>query len=241
MIRLGRTFAVALLLMALMPGMALAGESDDHPLASLPSEYAPALEAAAAQLGVSSEQLTSASGEELESLLCSKLDQSSVNQFAARATAALNDASLKDVENLSAAQHAQLEARLPSLIRELEAKYCTTAAGGDGVRTDVAAGSGADASGSAGSASGDAGSGGSAAAASGSGGSGSAASGSADSASGGAAAGTTSDSGIPVPNRVDTGGGGAADGQLLPLAFGGLFAALFGLFGVGVMRRQQDA
>ncbi|CAN5912727.1 hypothetical protein BH23ACT10_BH23ACT10_09230 [soil metagenome] len=201
MIRLGRLIAVALLLTALIPGVAFAGESDDNPLAGLPDQYEPAVDAAASQLGVSAEELTSASRDELESLLCSKLDESSVEEIAAGAKEALADAPDKDLEKLSADQRAQLEARLPSMIRELEAEYCATS---NTVDDDDDA----------------------------------AADGSSDSDSDSDA---TSESGIPVPNRVDTGGGGAADGPLVPLAFGALFAGLFGLFGVGVTRRQTTS
>lgn len=221
MIRLGRMFAVALLLSALMPGIALAGPSDERPLAELPSEYAPALDAAAKQLGVSADKLTSASGDELETLLCSKLDESSAEEIAAGAKEALANAPESELKKLNAGQRAQLAARLPSFIMELEAKYCTTSNGAGG-----ASGGGGDAA---------AGAGDSGGSESGSEGSGSEGSGSASSGSGA----TTTDSGIPVPNRVDTGGGGAADGALVPLVFGGLFASLFGLFGVGLVRRQH--
>ncbi|MBW3604823.1 MAG: hypothetical protein KY460_07930 [Actinobacteria bacterium] len=202
MIRLGRMLAVTLLLTALMSGVALAGESDDHPLADLPKEYAPALDAAASQLGVSSADLTSASRDELESLLCSKLEKSSAEEIAAGAKQALADAPEEQLKDLSEAQRAQLEARLPSIIAELESEYCATSATAD----DHGDSDSDDDGSSAGSDSGT----------------------------------TTSESGIPVPTRVDTGGGGAADGLLVPAAFGGLFAALFGLFGVGMMRRQHD-
>lgn len=198
MIRLGRLIAVALLLTALIPGVAFAGESDDNPLAGLPSQYEPAVDAAAAQLGVSAEELTSASRDELESLLCSKLDESSAEEIAAGAKEALANAPEEDLKKLSADQRAQLEARLPSLIKELEAEYCTTSNTVDDDDDAAADGSGSDS---------DA---------------------------------TTSESGIPVPNRVDTGGGGAADAPLVPLVFGGLFAGLFGLFGVGLTRRQTN-
>lgn len=208
MIRLGRLLAVALLLTALIPGLALAAESDDHPLAGLPKEYKPVVAAAASQLGVSADELESASDSELESLLCSKLKESSVEEIAAGAKKALADAPKKDLKHLSDAQRSQLEARLPGLIRELEAKYCTTATTTSDT-TDSDDEGGATHSDS-------------------------------DEASGSTGS-TTSESGIPVPNRVDTGGGGAADGVTVPVAFGALFASLFGLFGVGVMRRQQES
>lgn len=194
--------ATALLLLALLPGFALAAESDEQPLAGLPSEYGPALGAAADQLGVSADELEAASSDELESLLCSKLEESSRDELVAGAKTALASAPQPELQNLSADEQAKLEARLPSLIEELDAKYCSTASAADG-----ASGAGGD---------------------------------SADGGSGGSGSGAaTSDSGVPVPNRVDTGGGGAADGALVPLAFGGLFASLFGLLGVGVVRRRH--
>ncbi len=48
------------------------------------------------------------------------------------------------------------------------------------------------------------------------------------------------DDDIPVPTRVDTGGGGAATAAGAPALFGAVFAALFGLFGVGVTARRRD-
>lgn len=210
LIRLGRMLAVALLLTALMSGVALAGESDDHPLADLPKEYAPALDAAASQLGLTSADLTSASRDELESLLCSKLETSSTDEIAAAAKQALADAPEEQLKDLSDAQRAQLEARLPSIIAELEAEYCTTSATADDDDGDSDGADDGDHDDDGSSAGSDSGT-------------------------------TTSESGIPAPTRVDTGGGGAADGLLVPAVFGGLFAALFGLFGVGVMRRQHDA
>jgi hypothetical protein len=44
---------------------------------------------------------------------------------------------------------------------------------------------------------------------------------------------------VPVPERVNTGGGGADDDRTLPLAFGGLFAALFGAVGITVTGRRS--
>jgi hypothetical protein len=44
---------------------------------------------------------------------------------------------------------------------------------------------------------------------------------------------------IETPTRVDTGGGGAAGAAGAPVAFGAVFAALFGLFGVAVTGRRR--
>lgn len=174
--RLGRMLAAVLLVMAVaVPGVAAADESDDAPLSELPSEYEPALDAAADQLGVAPEELKSASREELTALLCDKLDETSPDELAAEVSEALDEAP----EELSEEQRAELERRLPALISQLETEYCASDEGDDADE-------------------------------------------------------------IPVPSRIDTGGGGAATGAAMPLAFGALFAALFGLFGVGAVGRRRE-
>jgi hypothetical protein len=51
-----------------------------------------------------------------------------------------------------------------------------------------------------------------------------------------------SDDDVPTPNRVDAGGGGVDEaGTTAPLVFGGIFAALFGLFGIAIIGMRRRA
>lgn len=183
--RLGRVLvAASLVLMVSAPGVAAAGESDDSPLSKVPEQYQPMVEVAAEELGVSPEELRSASRDELQSLVCSELESRSTSQLVADVEAALESSPPKEYQELSEAERGQLVEQLPAIIGQLEGEYCETGA-----------------------------------------------------------AGSSDDSGddeIPVPTRVDTGGGGAAAAGGAPAVFGAVFAALFGLFGVGVTARRRD-
>lgn len=122
--RLGRILAAALLvLMVLLPGAALAAESG-NPLAELPPEYEPAVDAAAKEFGVDAEELKSASRSELEDLLCGELQALSAEEIAKKAKAAIDDLPAADREKLTPARIAQLESQLPALMVALEADLC---------------------------------------------------------------------------------------------------------------------
>ena len=201
---LGRMLVAALLLAVIvLPTAAMAGEPEDAPLSDVPGAYEPALRAAAEGLGLSYDELTSASEDELQTLLCDKLDETPTDQIVAEARAALDEAPEEELAELSDAERAQLIANLPAIIAQVESQYCQdggedTATGGDEAgddETDAGAGASGDD--------------------------------------------TASASDIPVPTRVDTGGGGAGDAGMVPVAFGALFAALFGLVGVGVTLRRS--
>lgn len=188
--RIGRMLAAALLVMALaVPGVAAADESEEAPLSEMPAEYEQVLDAAAAALGVTPEELKSASRDELATLLCDKLDATSPEQLAAEAQDVLEQGD--GLEQLSEAERAQLEGQLPTLISQLESEYCASDDSDDSA-DDTGSDDDAD------------------------------------------------DDAIPVPSRIDTGGGGAAAGGAMPLAFGALFAALFGLFGIGAVGRRRE-
>jgi hypothetical protein len=50
------------------------------------------------------------------------------------------------------------------------------------------------------------------------------------------------DDDVPVPNEVQAGAGGVTGaGSTAPLIFGGVFAALFGLFGVAIIGMRRRA
>jgi hypothetical protein len=54
------------------------------------------------------------------------------------------------------------------------------------------------------------------------------------------AANDEADDEAPVPDRVESGGGGLTDaGATVPLAFGGIFAALFGVFGIATIGKRR--
>jgi hypothetical protein len=185
---LGRVLVAALLVLtAMVPAAALAQEASDEPLSDVPSTYEPALRAAAEGLGLSYDELTAASEEELQSVLCAKFDELSTEDIVAQARAALAEASDGALAGLSDDERTQLEANLPTIIGQVESEYC--AAGG--------------------------------------------------SSSGDARAEERTTGDIPVPNRVDTGGGGAGGAGAVPMAFGLLFATLFGLVGIGVTGRRS--
>jgi hypothetical protein len=190
--------AALLLVVIVLPTAAMAGEPEDAPLSDVPGAYEPALRAAAEGLGLSYDELTSASEDELQTLLCDTLDGTSTDQIVAQAKAAMDEAPEEELAELSDAERAQLIANLPAIIAQVESQYCDddAAAGGDEAdddETDADAGASGD-----------------------------------DAAS---------DGDIPVPTRVDTGGGGTGDAGMVPVAFGALFATLFGLVGVGVTVR----
>jgi len=179
---LGRMLVAALLLLAVvLPTAAVAGEPDESPLSEVPGAYEPALRAAAEGLGLSYDELMSASEDELQAMLCDELDATPTDEIVAQARAALDEA--PELAELGDAEREQLIEDLPTIIAQVESRYCD-----DGATTgdDEAA----------------------------------------------------SDGDIPVPTRVDTGGGGAGGAGVVPVAFGALFAALFGLVGVGVTARR---
>lgn len=187
--------AVALLALTVaVPSVAAAEESDDAPLSEVPAKYQAVIEVAAQELGVSASELQSASRQELQDLLCSKLDSTPTDELVADVKQALEEAPPAALADTSDAELAQLEAQLPTIIAQIEDQYC------DGADEEAGA----------------------------------------DEAAGGAGT-DESDSGIPTPSRIDTGGGGAAAAGGAPFAFGGLFAALFGLFGIGLMGRRRKA
>jgi hypothetical protein len=188
--------AASLVLMVFAPGSAVAGESDDSPLSKVPEQYQPMVDVAAEELGVSSEDLESASPGDLRSLVCAELESRSTSQLVADVQAALEASPPKEYQDLSEAEREQLEQQLPTLIGQIEGEYCETSAAGSSDDSDADDGSDA---------------------------------------------GDDRDGEIPVPTRVDTGGGGAAAAGGAPVLFGVLFAALFGLFGVGVTARRRDA
>lgn len=171
--------------MVAAPGVAAAGESDDSPLSKVPEQYQPIVDVAAEELGVSADELRSASRDELQSLVCAELESRSTSDLVADVEAALEASPPKEYRELSDAQREQLVQQLPTLIGQLEGEYCETSASDDAADADA-------------------------------------------------------DDDIPVPTRVDTGGGGAATAAGAPALFGAVFAALFGLFGVGVTARRRD-
>lgn len=192
--------AALLVLTVLLPTVAAAQESDDAPLSDVPSQYVPALRAAAQGLGLSYDELTSASEDELQELLCSKLDETPTDEIVAEARKALDEAPDDELAELSDAERRQLEANLPVIIAQIESQYCDAATtSGDDAATSGDETAGGDTS--------------------------------TDDAS--------EDGDIPVPTRIDTGGGGTGGTGMVPVAFGTLFAALFGLVGVGVTGRRS--
>lgn len=213
---------VVLLLAALMlPAAALAQEADGPPLADVPAAYEPALQLAAQQLGLSYDELRSASREELQQTLCAALDRTTHEQVVADARAALDSATDEQLAALSASERQRLHTNLPAIVAAVDREYCDEAAtGDDGEATPSGGADAADAVDETG-ATPDADEG---------------ATGDAGEADDDAV--TTVDD-IPVPNRVDTGGGGAGDGQQLPAAFGALFATLFGALGVAATARRR--
>jgi hypothetical protein len=185
-------FAVAVMALAVaMPGVASAQQSD-NPLSEVPAEYEPVLDAAAGELGVSADKLQSASREELQQLLCSELEGQSKQDVLARVRAAMKQVPDEQLEGLSQAERQQLEARLPTLITQLQAA-CDDGPVGDTEQADDASDDESDDDGS-------------------------------------------------VPDRVDSGAGGVTDaGAAAPIIFGGLFAALFGLFGIAIVGPRRRA
>jgi len=188
---LGRMLVAALLLLAVvLPTAAVAGEPDESPLSEVPGAYEPALRAAAEGLGLSYDELMSASEDELQAMLCDELDATPTDEIVAQARVALDEA--PELAELGDAEREQLIEDLPAIIAQVESQYCDDGATTGDDEADGAAG--------------------------------------ADDAA--------SDGDIPVPTRVDTGGGGAGGAGVVPVAFGALFAALFGLVGVGVTARR---
>ena len=183
--------AVAMMALAVaVPGVASAQQSD-NPLSDVPAEYEPVLDAAAGELGVSADKLQSASREELQQLLCSELEGQSEQDVLARVHAAMNQVPDEQLEGLSQAERQQLEARLPTLIMQLQAA-CDDGAVSDTEQADDASSD------------------------------------------------DESDDDGSVPERVDAGAGGMTDaGAAAPIIFGGLFAALFGLFGIAIVGTRR--
>jgi hypothetical protein len=113
--------AAALLVLAVaVPGVAAAEEkASEKPLSDVPSEYEPALDAVAQELGVSSDDLKGASKEELQKLLCAHIDELTVEEVLALAEPALAD--------LTAEERAQVEEQLPLLWDKLKSDVCVHA------------------------------------------------------------------------------------------------------------------
>lgn len=125
--RLGRVLAAALLASAVVvPGVAAA--STDNPLSELPSEYEPALDMTAEELGVAPDELKDSSQEELLTLLCAELEGTSADDAVSRVRKALDSASSDDLGGLSESEVAKLEAQLPMLIAQLKTA-CADSAG----------------------------------------------------------------------------------------------------------------
>ena len=210
---LGRMLVAALMVLTVvLPTAAAAGEPEKRPLSDVPSEYAPALRAVAEGLGLSYDELTSASKDELQTLLCDTLDETSTDEIVARARAALDDAPDEELAKLGDAEREQLMAKLPAIIERVASRYCDDDDAKKDDADDDAKKDDADD----------------------------------DAKKDDADDDTRKDDGddvasgdIPVPTRVDTGGGGAGGAGMVPAAFGALFAALFGLVGVGVTGRRS--
>jgi hypothetical protein len=128
--------AVALMaLAAMVPGVASAGESD-NPLAKVPDQYEPALEAAANELGVSADKLKSASKKELQKLLCAELEGESAADVSARVKAAMEEVPAEELEGLSGPERQQLEAQLPVLVSQIK-EACEESGVSDTEETDA--------------------------------------------------------------------------------------------------------
>jgi hypothetical protein len=184
---------LAVVLMALtiaVPGVASAG--DKNPLSEVPPEFEPAVDAVAAELGISADSLKSASREELQTLLCSELEGESADDVAARVQKALDEIPESELEGVSEVERQAVESQLPSIIADIKAA-CEESGVSDTEETDD---SGAE----------------------------------------------ESDDDVPTPSQVDAGGGGVDQaGTTAPLVFGGIFAALFGLFGVAIIGMRRRA
>jgi hypothetical protein len=183
--------AVALMaLAAAVPGVASAEESD-NPLSQVPDKYEPVLDAAAGELGVSSDKLKSASKKELQQLLCSELEGESAADVSARVKAAMEEVPDEQLEGLSQAERQQLEAQLPVLISQIK-NACADSGVSEAEEADDAS--------------------------------------------------DADDDDVPVPDRIDAGAGGVTGtGSTAPLIFGGVFAALFGLFGIAIIGMRRRA
>jgi hypothetical protein len=184
--------AAALLVLAVMvPGTAAA--ANDNPLSNVPEQYDPAIAAAAGELGVSADELKNASRDELQKLICTELEDVSSDELTARVQNALSEVPEEQLADLSEAERAQLEARLPGLISQLKSA-CETSAVDDAEDTDAEA------------------------------------------------ADDEADDDAAVPERVDAGGGGlTGSSATAPLLFGGIFAALFGMFGIATVGKRRRA
>jgi hypothetical protein len=128
---------LTVVLMALtiaVPGVASAA-ADENPLSEVPPEFEPAVEAVAAELGVTADDLQSASREELQTMLCAELEGESADEAAARVKSALDDAEL---ENVSEVERQAVESQLPQIISEVK-KACDESAVADTEETDDSA------------------------------------------------------------------------------------------------------
>lgn len=112
----------ALLLLALVPGVASATDAE-QPLAEVPAEYDPALEAAQQELGTDLD-LRSATRAELETLFCEELAGLTADEVAARADDVLASIPEEDLEELTPEDRAAIEAQLPTLLATLKADLC---------------------------------------------------------------------------------------------------------------------
>jgi hypothetical protein len=177
-----RLCIVAALLVALLLPTAALAQDADAPLSQVPDEYVPALRLVAGELGLSYDELATASADELRSALCTQLDATSDEQLVAETRAALADVPDSQLQALSDAERVQLDENLPRIITGIRTDYCAPAADAAKKVGDV-----------------------------------------------------------PVPQRVETGGGGAGDAdRALPLVFGALFGALFGAVGITLTGRRRS-
>jgi hypothetical protein len=185
--------AVALMALTIaVPGVASA-TGDENPLSEIPPQYEPALEAVAAELGVSADSLQSASREELQTMLCSELEGESAEEAAARVKSALADIPDSELEGVSEVEREAIESQLPEIVSEVKTA-CEESGVSDTEETDDSAEEADE-----------------------------------------------SDDDVPTPNRVDAGGGGNEASTSAPLVFGGIFAGLFGLFGVAIIGMRRRA
>ncbi|HEX6255747.1 MAG TPA: hypothetical protein VFZ70_08035 [Euzebyales bacterium] len=178
----GRTLIVATLLVALLVPTAALAQDAGTPLSQVPDEYEPALRLVADELGVSYDDLATASAGELQGALCTQLDATSTDELVADTRTALAQVPDSQLQALSDAERARLDENLPGIIARIETEYCAGAGEAPRKVGDV-----------------------------------------------------------PVPERVDTGGGGTGDDAALPLAFGALFATLFGAVGITLTGRRGRA
>jgi hypothetical protein len=136
--RLGRMLAVVLMALTVaVPGMASAA-GDKNPLSEVPPEFQPAVDAVAAELGISADSLKNASREELQTLLCSELEGESADDVAARVQKALDEIPESQFEGVSEVERQAVESQLPTIIADMK-KACKESGVSDAEETDDSA------------------------------------------------------------------------------------------------------